>query len=240
MEHPGSTAETREDGIFWSEYMTSYDKVFSSLPPYREMMAKAVETLAQCNHVLDSSAGAGYLTKRLLDAGKQVTALEIHPEVLEILRANLKEHKDKLNLVVGDGQQLPFGDQTFDGVASILVLPFVDDTELYIREHARVLRQGGVITVAGPFPEVDSSNTAIQWGMELHKLGLLPDLRNDFDIVVKRSQTLRANGLHWFNESEIVNLLSQVGELEIISSIPNPLYYGAGYLITAQKQFTNK
>ena len=56
----------------------------------------------------------------------------------------------ELPRAVGDGQALPFADNTFDGVFSINVLEHVPDPARFMAEVARVLAPGGLMLAVTP------------------------------------------------------------------------------------------
>ena len=59
-----------------------------------------------------------------------------------IVAAGLNE---RVRLVEGRGEQLPFPDQTFDALTFTYLLRYVDDPKETLRELARVIRPGGTV-----------------------------------------------------------------------------------------------
>ncbi len=87
---------------------------------------------------LDVGAGGGALGEALRAAGAaRVTAVDVTDRRLSELHLPA--------FVIGSGAALPFGDRTFDGVASSNVLEHVADGARLIDEMVRVCRPGGVI-----------------------------------------------------------------------------------------------
>lgn len=52
---------------------------------------------------------------------------------------------DRIQLVVGKAEQLPFADGTFDALSFTYLLRYVDDPAATLRELARVVKPGGVM-----------------------------------------------------------------------------------------------
>ena len=52
---------------------------------------------------------------------------------------------DRVRLIAGRGEQLPFPDATFDALTFTYLLRYVDDPEATLRELARVVKPGGVV-----------------------------------------------------------------------------------------------
>ncbi len=99
------------------------------------------------DRVLDAGSGPGRFTSELLRLGAQVTALDISPGQLELLRARVPD----IDAVVGDIADLSrFQADAFDvtvcfgGPLSYVV----DRAELAVAELARVTRPGGHVLVS--------------------------------------------------------------------------------------------
>jgi demethylmenaquinone methyltransferase/2-methoxy-6-polyprenyl-1,4-benzoquinol methylase len=56
-----------------------------------------------------------------------------------------REMVDRISLVEGRGEQLPFADETFDALTFTYLLRYVDDPQATLRELARVVKPGGVV-----------------------------------------------------------------------------------------------
>jgi ubiquinone/menaquinone biosynthesis C-methylase UbiE len=93
------------------------------------------------DRVLDVGSGDGSLLALLaLRYGVHAVGIDISPAVVErSLRAECWDHE----IYQADAEQLPFLDDTFDGVVSMDVLEHLPHPEPSIVEVARVLRPGG-------------------------------------------------------------------------------------------------
>ena len=61
------------------------------------------------------------------------------------------ERNDKMNLIIKQGDILPFPDEYFDVIISTEVFEHVEDIWLYAREFKRVLKKGGRVLISAPF-----------------------------------------------------------------------------------------
>ena len=87
--------------------------------------------------LLDVGCGTGWFTRRLaLQAGLDVTGIDIDARSLEFAR----NHDTRANYLLGDACHLPFGDDSFNEVVSIMALCFIPDWTLAMREIVRVCR----------------------------------------------------------------------------------------------------
>jgi demethylmenaquinone methyltransferase/2-methoxy-6-polyprenyl-1,4-benzoquinol methylase len=87
--------------------------------------------------ILDLGSGTGAAAPVL--GGRTVVALDPEPEMLARSGMPLR--------VVGVGEDLPFRDESFDGVFSAYVFRNLTSVEATLKEVSRVLRPGGVAAV---------------------------------------------------------------------------------------------
>jgi ubiquinone/menaquinone biosynthesis C-methylase UbiE len=117
-----------------------------------EPLCEAVELRAG-QRVLDVACGSG--TAALVAARRycEVTGIDFVPELVE--RARVRAEAEGLDgeFHVGDAQQLPFPDKSFDAVISVYGVNFAPDQEKAATEMLRVCRPGGRIGLASPVPE---------------------------------------------------------------------------------------
>ena len=99
------------------------------------------------DRVLDAGAGPGRFTLELLRLGAHVTALDISPGQLELLKARVPD----VDAVVGDITDLSqFGDDAFDATVCFggPLSYVVDRAEKAVAELARVTKPGGHVVVS--------------------------------------------------------------------------------------------
>ena len=76
-------------------------------------------------------------------AGTALAGLDLSPEMIEIARERARGLDLTVDLAVGDAQELPFEDASFDTVVSTLSLCTIPDPHQAIGEVRRVLRPDG-------------------------------------------------------------------------------------------------
>lgn len=106
---------------------------------YAEMAALGDGALGT---LLDSGAGSGVSTRVFAEEASRTVALDISREMLRGV--------DAAPRVQGDFDHLPFGDETFDGVAFTASLFLAPDPTVAVAEAERVLRPGGVVGAVAP------------------------------------------------------------------------------------------
>jgi ubiquinone/menaquinone biosynthesis C-methylase UbiE len=102
---------------------------------------------------LDVATGSG--TAAILGAkrGARTTGLDFVPKLVDAATERAAAEGVEATFVVGDAQDLPFEDGSFDRVSSVFGAMFAPDQERAAAELVRVCRPGGVIAVAAWTPE---------------------------------------------------------------------------------------
>lgn len=103
--------------------------------------------------VLDVACGAGNATIPAAKTGARTTGLDITPELLEAGKKAAAEAGVEIEWIVGDAQDLPFDDASFDVVTSVFGCMFAPDHRKTAEELVRVLKPGGRMVVAAWRPE---------------------------------------------------------------------------------------
>jgi ubiquinone/menaquinone biosynthesis C-methylase UbiE len=101
---------------------------------------------------LDVGTGTGALAHALAPRVREVVALEIDPAMAERARADAPAN---VEVVVGDGERLPFEDFSFDLAATLRTLHHTPRPELLIAELARVVEPGGLLLIVDQVAPVD-------------------------------------------------------------------------------------
>lgn len=97
--------------------------------------------------LLDVGCGDGSLICTAAVCGAMVAGVDADPAMLTAARLRMAQAGLEATLREGRVEELPFPDGSFDVVASVTVLCFVDDAERAVREMARVLRPGGRLVI---------------------------------------------------------------------------------------------
>lgn len=117
-----------------------------------EALCEASDPRAGQN-VLDIACGSGTAA---LVAGRrycEVTGIDYVPALIDRARKRAAADELEVDFHVGDAQNLPFPDESFDAVLSVYGVQFAPDQERAAGEMLRVCRPGGTIALATPIPE---------------------------------------------------------------------------------------
>lgn len=128
-----------------------YDRVAAALsfgqdPRWRRTMVDAIRA-GSGDRVLDVATGTGLVAQGLVRRyGCSVVGLDQSAAMLDVARARLKRDEalgQRVSLVTGEAERLPFADAEFDHLTFTYLLRYVDDPGATLRELARVVRPGG-------------------------------------------------------------------------------------------------
>lgn len=103
--------------------------------------------------VLDVATGSGNAAIAAARLGCAVTGCDYVPELLERGRERARAERLEIDFVVGDAEELPFGEEAFDAVISIYGAMFAPRQEQVAAEMIRVSRPGGAVALASWTPE---------------------------------------------------------------------------------------
>ncbi len=98
--------------------------------------------------VLDVATAAGHTALAFAPHVAAVIGLDLTPQMIPLAAALAVERgATNVNLMVGDVDDLPFGDAAFDAVTCRIAPHHFADIGRFIAEAARVLRPGGLLAV---------------------------------------------------------------------------------------------
>lgn len=93
---------------------------------------------------LEIGCGSGALTQTILASASPLTIKATDASDDFVAHARAATSDDRVTFQTANAQELPFEDASFDVVASALVLNFVPDKIVALKEMQRVLRPGGI------------------------------------------------------------------------------------------------
>ena len=125
-----------------------YDRLSAALsfwqdPRWRRALVDEIAPRAG-QRILDVATGTGMVAAELrARADCTVVGLDQSPQMLAAARARFAGEGERVELVEGEAERLPFADGSFDALTFTYLLRYVEDPPATMRELARVLRPGG-------------------------------------------------------------------------------------------------
>ncbi len=110
--------------------------------PIIETVLQKIEVTAGTS-VLDIGCGSGVFCEMAMQRGAQVSGLDASEPLLEIARERVP-HGD---FRVGEMEELPYADETFDIVTGFNAFPFAARPVHALQEAHRVTRKGGLLVI---------------------------------------------------------------------------------------------
>jgi ubiquinone/menaquinone biosynthesis C-methylase UbiE len=138
LDDPALVADEYADETRLRRRASAYTGAHTALDARVPAVAAVVE--ARPARVLEVGCGWGELAEWLArDTAAQVVAVDLSERMVELARAR------GVDAQVGDVQELPFADGSFDVAVAAWMLYHVPDLDRGLSEVARVLRPGGIL-----------------------------------------------------------------------------------------------
>ncbi|HJT20657.1 MAG TPA: class I SAM-dependent methyltransferase [Nitrospira sp.] len=109
--------------------------------------------IAPGQQLLDVGCGSGQLALMAAKDGLMVTGVDIASNLIERARARAQAESLTARFEVADAEALPFEDESFDVVVSLIGAMFAPRPELVAKELLRVCTPGGTVAMANWTPE---------------------------------------------------------------------------------------
>lgn len=157
--------------------LVSKDYALELLPQFEKFATDAlrVANLQARFRVLDVAAGPGTLALLAAQTVKSVDALDFAGDMIELLVERARQAGvTNVTARVGDGQELPYADGSFDAAFSMFGLIFFPDRARGLTEMKRVLSPGGVAVISSWCPFSEAPLLAAVMGALAEQLPDLP------------------------------------------------------------------
>jgi demethylmenaquinone methyltransferase/2-methoxy-6-polyprenyl-1,4-benzoquinol methylase len=149
-----ATARTRHARELFAPLGETYDRYarllsFGQDPRWRSFLVSRVP--AGELRVLDVATGTAAVAIGLArtQPARTVVGIDQSAEMLEAGRRRVKQAglSERIELIEGRAEALPFADGEFDALTFTYLLRYVDDVQATLRELARVVRPGGTVAM---------------------------------------------------------------------------------------------
>jgi demethylmenaquinone methyltransferase/2-methoxy-6-polyprenyl-1,4-benzoquinol methylase len=195
---------------------------------------KVVKIVADCkpNNILDIATGTGDLAINLAETNaKKIIGLDISGGMLEIGKKKIsKKNLAKIiEMVIGDSENLPFEDNSFDAVTVAFGVRNFENLEIGLSEILRVLKPGGVFVV---LETSVPTKFPFKQGYYLHTRFVLPIIGKIFSKDKLAYSYLSESASKFPHGNAFNNILKKTG---FISTKALPQTFGVASIYTASK-----
>jgi ubiquinone/menaquinone biosynthesis C-methylase UbiE len=137
------SAGHRQRSALFAASAEAYDRFMGRYTPDLAQGLADAAGIGSGMQVLDVGCGPGGLTGELVDrvGAGNVAAIDPAPQ----FAAACQDRHRGVDVRIGVAEDLPWTERSFDSVLACLVIGFVDDPALAVREMVRVTRPGGVV-----------------------------------------------------------------------------------------------
>ncbi|WP_039796853.1 class I SAM-dependent methyltransferase, partial [Nocardia araoensis] len=197
MSESGSTDLKRRHRAIWA--LGDYPSIATEVIPGLGRRLVDACCIGPGQHVLDIAAGSGNAAIPAAEAGAEVVASDLTPELFEAGRRLAADRGVELRWQEADAEALPYADAEFDAVISCVGVMFAPFHQAAADEMVRVTKPGGTIglinwTPTGfigqmfatmkPFapPPPPGAQPPPMWGDEAHVRSLLGDRVTDLEL----------------------------------------------------------
>lgn len=152
---PDEKSQRKQHALEMFEQLPArYDEIATVLsffqdPRWRRAAVEAVAALPE-DRILDVACGTGMVSRALVERwGCRVVGLDQSPAMLGRARSMVAASPrlgERIELVEGEAESLPFADAEFDHLTFTYLLRYVDDPAATLRELARVVKPGGRVS----------------------------------------------------------------------------------------------
>ncbi|MDC6365966.1 MULTISPECIES: bifunctional demethylmenaquinone methyltransferase/2-methoxy-6-polyprenyl-1,4-benzoquinol methylase UbiE [Flavobacteriaceae] len=130
--------------------------------------------------ILDIATGTGDLAIAMTNTGAdRIVGLDLSPKMLEVGKTKIQDKnlQDRIEMVVGDSENLPFEDATFDAVTVAFGVRNFENLEKGLQEIKRVLKSGGSLVI---LETSVPSKTPYKQGYRFYTKFILPSIGKIF------------------------------------------------------------
>lgn len=114
--------------------------------PYTRKFYKILKKEGISGKIIDLGCGEGEDARFLAEKGLDVIGIDSDQKAIENARARAKKEDISIKFKVGDAENLPYGDETFEGAVSLWALQFTD-LKKSINELYRILKKEGIAII---------------------------------------------------------------------------------------------
>ncbi len=184
-------------------------------------------------NILDIATGTGDLAISLAKtSAKTIVGLDISDGMLEVGREKIKTKNldGIIDMVIGDSEDLPFEDNSFDAITVAFGVRNFMNLEKGLAEILRVLKPNGIFVI---LETSVPTKTPYKQGYKLYSKYILPTIGKLFSKDKSAYGYLSESASVFPFGEELNNILRQIGFINVIDL---PQTFGAATIYTASKK----
>ncbi len=183
-------------------------------------------------NILDIATGTGDLAINLIEtSATEIIGLDISDGMLEVGRKKIKSKSldGIIKMVIGDSEDLPFEDNTFDAITVAFGVRNFMNLEKGLSEILRVLKPKGIFVI---LETSVPTKTPFKQGYKLYSKFILPTIGKAFSKDRSAYKYLSESASVFPFGEELNNILRQIGFINVKDQ---PQTFGVATIYTASK-----
>ena len=183
-------------------------------------------------NILDIATGTGDLAINLIEtSATEIIGLDISDGMLEVGRKKIKSKSldGIIKMVIGDSEDLPFEDNTFDAITVAFGVRNFMNLEKGLSEILRVLKPKGIFVI---LETSVPTKTPFKQGYKLYSKFILPTIGKVFSKDRSAYKYLSESASVFPFGEELNNILRQIGFINVKDQ---PQTFGVATIYTASK-----
>jgi|EP01086_Lenisia_limosa_P001065 demethylmenaquinone methyltransferase/2-methoxy-6-polyprenyl-1,4-benzoquinol methylase len=196
---------------------------------------KAVQLVADTNPniILDIATGTGDLAINLAETNaEKIIGLDISEGMLNVGKEKIlnKSLQDRIEMVVGDSENLPFEDNTFDAITVGFGIRNFETLEKGLAEILRVLKPGGIFVI---LETSVPTKTPFKQGYNLYTKNIMPLIGKLFSKDRSAYKYLSDSASVFPYGETLNNILREIGFINVVN---RPQTFGVATIYTSSKK----
>ncbi|WP_370097089.1 bifunctional demethylmenaquinone methyltransferase/2-methoxy-6-polyprenyl-1,4-benzoquinol methylase UbiE [Xanthomarina gelatinilytica] len=196
---------------------------------------KAVQLVADTNPniILDIATGTGDLAINLAETNaEKIIGLDISEGMLNVGKEKIlnKSLQDRIEMVVGDSENLPFEDNTFDAITLGFGIRNFETLEKGLAEILRVLKPGGIFVI---LETSVPTKTPFKQGYNLYTKNIMPLIGKLFSKDRSAYKYLSDSASVFPYGETLNNILREIGFINVVN---RPQTFGVATIYTSSKK----
>ncbi len=196
---------------------------------------KAVQLVADTNPniILDIATGTGDLAINLAETNaEKIIGLDISEGMLNVGKEKIlnKSLQDRIEMVVGDSENLPFEDNTFDAITVGFGIRNFETLEKGLVEILRVLKPGGIFVI---LETSVPTKTPFKQGYNLYTKNIMPLIGKLFSKDRSAYKYLSDSASVFPYGETLNNILREIGFINVVN---RPQTFGVATIYTSSKK----
>ena len=172
MAHPTHECPAHDSKLYFDRLSEKWELKYSANGSMTRRLTGIAELVRDWvpsgGRILDFGCGTGDISARCEDSGFKIDAVDRSPKMIERAKSRFESQKIQFT-TCSDPLQLPFSDETFDGIVVSSVLEYVVSLEAQLVELRRISKAGGHILLTVP-----NMSHPIRWIEAFEKLAVVP------------------------------------------------------------------